>query len=177
MTDSKHKQHYIVQQNMFMTQQSQRPWSHATVVSLAGPSRGTYVCQSERDRLGRAVVPSFPLAAIPFIKMAVPSQCWRAGAEHAECLGFGHQLHVLPDGERGLLCCCSPGHSCGSCTPLPFLGQLCLHKEPELDFLDRLIMLGWNSVWRRACFVRWSLRMKRFSQRGHRNCFSPVWVR
>lgn len=63
-------------------------------------------------------------------------------------------------------------------SPLLPQGQPCLHKELlEPDFLDRLIMLGWNSVWRRACLVRWSLRMKRFSHRGQRNCFSPVWVR
>lgn len=55
----KHKQHYIVQQNMFMTQQSQRPQSHATVVSLAGPSRETYVRQSQCAEWQKAVVPSF----------------------------------------------------------------------------------------------------------------------
>lgn len=31
-------------------------------------------------------------------------------------------------------------------------------------------------MWRRACFVRWSLRMKRRSHTGHTNFFSPVWV-
>lgn len=29
-------------------------------------------------------------------------------------------------------------------------------------------------MWRRACFVRWSLRMKRRSHTGHTNFFSPV---
>lgn len=30
---------------------------------------------------------------------------------------------------------------------------------------------------RRACFARWSLRMKRLWQTGQANFFSPVWVR
>lgn len=51
------------------------------------------------------------------------------------------------------------------------------HNGLASAFFDLLIMLGWNSVWRRACLVRWSLRMKRFSHSGQRNCFSPVWVR
>lgn len=32
-------------------------------------------------------------------------------------------------------------------------------------------------MWRRACLVRWSLRMKRRSHTGHTNFFSPVCVR
>lgn len=32
-------------------------------------------------------------------------------------------------------------------------------------------------IWRRACLVRWSLRMKRLSQTGQTNFFSPVCVR
>lgn len=51
------------------------------------------------------------------------------------------------------------------------------HKGLARAFFDRLIMLGWNSVWRRACLVRWSLLMNLFSHSGQRNCFSPVWVR
>lgn len=41
----------------------------------------------------------------------------------------------------------------------------------------RLIMEGWKLGCRRACLMRWSLRMKRLSQSGHRKRFSPVWVR
>lgn len=106
------------------------------------------------------------LPGIPFIKTAAPSEGEGMSGKHKVLMFWtpatnawspvaGRTLHPL----------------------LRSPGRPCLHKEPELDFLDRLIMLGWNSVWRRACFVRWSLRMKRFSQRGHRNCFSPVWVR
>lgn len=51
------------------------------------------------------------------------------------------------------------------------------HKGWASAFFERLIILGWNSVWRRACLVRWSLLMKRFSHSGQRNCFSPVCVR
>lgn len=32
-------------------------------------------------------------------------------------------------------------------------------------------------MWRRACLVRWSLRMNRRSHTGHTNFFSPVCVR
>lgn len=38
------------------------------------------------------------------------------------------------------------------------------------------IMLGTNSGCRRACLLRWSLRMKRLSHSGHANLFSPVCV-
>jgi len=31
-------------------------------------------------------------------------------------------------------------------------------------------------MWRRACLVRWSLRMNLRSHTGHTNFFSPVWV-
>lgn len=31
-------------------------------------------------------------------------------------------------------------------------------------------------IWRRVCFVKWSLRMKRRSHTGQANFFSPVWV-
>lgn len=41
----------------------------------------------------------------------------------------------------------------------------------------RPIMDGWKSGWRRACLIRWSLRMKRLAQSGHWKRFSPVWVR
>lgn len=67
---------------------------------------------------------------------------------------------------------------------LSFRDHLCLvaiwgapHKGLARAFFDLLIMLGWNSVWRRACLVRWSLLMNLFSHSGQRNCFSPVWVR
>lgn len=33
------------------------------------------------------------------------------------------------------------------------------------------------ALWRRACLVRWSLRMKRRSHTTQTNFFSPVWVR
>lgn len=36
---------------------------------------------------------------------------------------------------------------------------------------------GRKPGWRRACLVRWSLRMKRLSQMGQLNFFSPVCVR
>lgn len=38
-------------------------------------------------------------------------------------------------------------------------------------------MLGWKPSWRRACLVRWSLRMKHLVQRGQAKRFSPVCVR
>lgn len=41
----------------------------------------------------------------------------------------------------------------------------------------RPIMEGWKPGWRRACLLRWSLRMKRLSQSGQRKRFSPVCVR
>ncbi len=50
-------------------------------------------------------------------------------------------------------------------------------KADPWDKPLRLIMEGWKLGCRRACLMRWSLRMKRLSQSGHRKRFSPVWVR
>lgn len=56
--DSKYKQHYTVQQNMFMTQQSQRLWGHATVVAQARPPSHMYVHQYQRITLEEVVASS-----------------------------------------------------------------------------------------------------------------------
>lgn len=179
---------------MLMTQQSQRPWGHTTVVAEAGPSSRTYVHQHQSFTLeevaassdGHPLNSSHPCSHL--LQTAVPSTGWGGGAWGGG-LGvrfyFECRLHVLlankgSQHRRG--CSCSSTAACiltaDRLPPPPSPAQPCLHKALlELDFLDRLIMLGWNSVWRRACFVRWSLRMNRFSQRGQRNCFSPVWVR
>lgn len=51
---------------------------------------------------------------------------------------------------------------------LPSLREACLLRDIFL------IMPGSNSGWRRACLFRWSERMKRFSQIGQTNLFSPA---
>lgn len=61
---------------------------------------------------------------------------------------------------------------------------------PGLDRSDipslLISILGWgrflsipgsNSGWRRACLFKWSLRIKRFSQIGHENFFSPKRIK
>lgn len=63
-TDSKYKQHYTVQQNMFMTQQSQRLWGHATVVVQARPPSPMYVHQYQRIRVEEVVTSSLPAPSL-----------------------------------------------------------------------------------------------------------------
>lgn len=50
-------------------------------------------------------------------------------------------------------------------------------SEAEDAPLLRPNMDGLKSGWRRACLIRWSLRMKRLLHSGHWKRFSPVWVR
>lgn len=50
-------------------------------------------------------------------------------------------------------------------------------EERRLRPLDLHSMLGWKPSWRRACLVKWSLRIKHLVQRGQANRFSPVCVR
>lgn len=194
LTDSKYKQHYTVQQNMFMTQQSQRLWGHATVVAQARPPSHMYVHQYQRITLEEVVTsllaaPSLLSPHSPLVPDCC-SQCrarrWKTGRVILSTLVFSNAgymcfwtVRVTGTAVDAYVLAPLPASSPQpASSPLLPQGQPCLHKELlELDFLDRLIMLGWNSVWRRACLVRWSLRMNRFSQRGHRNCFSPVWVR
>lgn len=194
MTDSKYKQHYTVQQNMFMTQQSQRLWGHATVVAQARPPSHMYVHQYQRITLEEVVTsllaaPSLLSPHSPLVPDCC-SQCrarrWKTGRVILSTLVFSNAGYMCfwtvrvtgTAADAHVLAPLPASSPQPASSPLLPQGQPCLHKELlELDFLDRLIMLGWNSVWRRACLVRWSLRMNRFSQRGHRNCFSPVWVR
>lgn len=192
-TDSKYKQHYTVQQNMFMTQQSQRLWGHATVVAQARPPSHIYVHQYQRITLEEVVASS--LAAPSLLSPHIPlvpdcsqgrAMRWKMGRGYWVLFFFFNASYMCfwtarvtstTVDARALAPWCASSPQPASSPLLP-QGQPCLHEELlELDFLDRLIMLGWNSVWRRACLVRWSLRMNRFSHRGHRNCFSPVWVR
>lgn len=48
----------------------------------------------------------------------------------------------------------------------------------SLSLLTSICQLGnfFAERWRRACLVRWSLRMNRRSHIGHANFFSPVCV-
>lgn len=99
LTNSKYKQHYTVQQNMLMTQQSQRPWGHTTVVAEAGPSSRTYVHQHQSFTLeevaassdGHPLNSSHPCSHL--LQTAVPSTGW--GVEHGEGgLEYGFILSV-----------------------------------------------------------------------------------
>lgn len=178
---------------MFMTQQSQRLWGHATVVAQARPPSHLYVHQYQCITSEEVVASSLAAPSLPSPHTPLFLDCCSQGRATRWKMGRGILSTFFFN--AGYMCFWTVGvtgttvdaHALAprpasspqpASSPLHPQGQPCLHKELlELDFLDRLIMLGWNSVWRRACLVRWSLRMKRFSQRGHRNCFSPVWVR
>lgn len=48
-----------------------------------------------------------------------------------------------------------------------------LRDEGFCGWVPLFNMAGSNSGWRRACLLRWSLRIKRLSQIGQQNLFSP----
>lgn len=143
-----------------MTQQSQRPRGHATVVAQAGPSSQTYVHQHQCFTLEEAVASSAghplpPLTpAAHLLQTTVPSAGWGGGDGQRGTEYFFFFLNV------GYMCfrmARATGTTADARAPAPLPaslpplasrlllspGQPCLHKElPEPDFLDRLIMLG-----------------------------------
>jgi len=112
-----------------MTQQSQRPRGHATVVAQAGPSSQTYVHQHQRFTLGEAAASS---AGHPLPPLTPATHSLPRGGSHRVLffffLFFERQLHVLL-GSEGNRC---HRRCLGAAAGIPAAAQLgCLRSPPR----------------------------------------------